>query len=299
MLLAYNLTGVQLALAAGVPPRVLPISAFPPARGPAVDVTTELRPAVAVDPAHGVAGGLTGANYVDLQVQVTAGSVAFEWTHGPEYLTTGLVVPGPAPGIHAGTHLTGAGDPLAVSTTTATDNNTGLYLAERFDAPAAGGTNYVGQYAPGGVIDDAVGPFTAFFPPRNIQVVLGAGGVNPVTVTVDGLDYKGDPIPIVFTCTGPGTYQLPNVVHSVTRVRATPDPGGTLDIQTGDGFGLPSGFDSIQKLVVGGTVEAPSAVHLASGGFVPTTVPNGVLNYIVRYKASHLHTQAAHGHNIV
>lgn len=124
-LLAFNLTGTALALAAGKPvPPILPASTSPPARGPAYDVTSELRPNLTVDPAHGKAGGLTGANYVAIQVQVTAVSIALEWTGDPEYLTTGLTVPGPSPGAHAATHKTAGGtDLLTIAGTTAANSS--------------------------------------------------------------------------------------------------------------------------------------------------------------------------------
>lgn len=80
-LLAFNLTGAAVTLAAGNPVRDIPASAAPPARGAAVNVTSELR-------------GLTGANYTALQAQVTAGTLQFEWTAEPEYDVTNLVIYG-------------------------------------------------------------------------------------------------------------------------------------------------------------------------------------------------------------
>jgi len=87
-LLAYNLTGAPLSLAAGNPVVPdLPASAAPPARGPAVNVTAELQ-------------NLTGPDYVALQAQVDAGDVAFAWDGYPNYETPGLETDSP---------LTGAG----------------------------------------------------------------------------------------------------------------------------------------------------------------------------------------------
>lgn len=77
-LYAYNKTGSPLALAAGGV--TLPASASPPARGPAINVTAELK-------------SLSGANYTSLQAQVTAGSVDFEWSLSAEYSTTNLTIP--------------------------------------------------------------------------------------------------------------------------------------------------------------------------------------------------------------
>jgi len=78
-LLAYNKTAAPLALAAGVPVVTLPASASADARGPAFNVTSELK-------------GLTAPQYAALQAQVAAGDVDYEWTTLPEYNTYTLVV---------------------------------------------------------------------------------------------------------------------------------------------------------------------------------------------------------------
>jgi hypothetical protein len=111
-LLAFNITGAPATLAAGNPARTLPASASPPGRGKPVDVTSELRPNLTVDPANGKAGGLTGANVTAIQEQ--AASIVLEWTSDPEYLTDALVVSGPTAGLHAPTHNAGGGDVLAI-----------------------------------------------------------------------------------------------------------------------------------------------------------------------------------------
>lgn len=100
-LFAYNLTGVPVALAAGSPVVTLPASVAPPARGTTYNVTSELRPSLAVDPVNGKAGGVEAAGFALIQqAQVTGGLIALEWTSDPEYLTTGLLVGGPVPGPH-------------------------------------------------------------------------------------------------------------------------------------------------------------------------------------------------------
>lgn len=65
-LLAYNLTGLPLTLAAGNPPRDLP------ADGSAMNVTAELQ-------------GLAPADYDAIQVQVVALEVRLDWTGAPEF----------------------------------------------------------------------------------------------------------------------------------------------------------------------------------------------------------------------
>jgi len=112
-LVVYNLTGSPVSLAAGNPVRSIPASGSPPSCGPGVDVTSELRPSTAVDPANGVTGGLDAADYSALQAQV--GSLAFEWTRDPEYLTSGLSVGGPTAGVHATSHQNGGSDEVSVA----------------------------------------------------------------------------------------------------------------------------------------------------------------------------------------
>jgi hypothetical protein len=99
-LFAYNITGAPVTLAAGTPTIILPGCVAPPARGPAYNVTSELRPDLAVDPVNGKAGGVGFSGFTALQAQLTANQIELEWTSDAEYLTTGLVIGGPAPGPH-------------------------------------------------------------------------------------------------------------------------------------------------------------------------------------------------------
>lgn len=114
-LLAYNKTTSPLVLAAGNPAPTLPASPSGGTRGVAYNVTGELRPDTTVDNINGVSGGLLGADFTAIQVQVTAGDVDFEWTSSPEYLTTGLTIGGPSAGSHASSHENGGGDEISVA----------------------------------------------------------------------------------------------------------------------------------------------------------------------------------------
>jgi len=78
-LLAYNLTTAPLLLAAGAPSVTLPPSASAGSRGPAFNVTGELK-------------GLLSPPFALLQAQVAAGQVQYEWSALPEYNTFSLVV---------------------------------------------------------------------------------------------------------------------------------------------------------------------------------------------------------------
>jgi len=78
-LLAYNLTIAPLPLAAGVPIAVLPASASAGSRGPALNVTSELK-------------GQLAPAFALLQAQVALGQVQYEWTGLPEFSTFSLIV---------------------------------------------------------------------------------------------------------------------------------------------------------------------------------------------------------------
>jgi hypothetical protein len=78
-LLAYNLTILPLALPGVVPPTSLPARLPAEARGPALNVTGELKT-------------LTAIQFGALQLQVDAGSVEYHWTGTEEYPTPGLTV---------------------------------------------------------------------------------------------------------------------------------------------------------------------------------------------------------------
>jgi hypothetical protein len=324
-LLAYNKTTSPVTLGAGSPTVILPPSLVPGARGKAFDVTAELWPNLTVDPAHGRTGGLTGANYATLQAQVTAGSVEYAWTHQPEYSVGALTVTGPVPGSHASTHKTGGGDVLAVASHTtgasAASGTTGITSTaagsshshsvasatpgitvakmreqQHFGALAAPGTNYVGQYAGGaGAIDDSVGPFTRFLPPRTIQIAVGVGGV-PTEYTIDGLDQDGNPLEEVIIAAGAGIVQGTKAFLLINRVRSDVDPIGTTDVQTGNGFGLGTAAFDIYALGVDGVYEAIASADTATGTVIPTTVPNSIHTYDVQYRVLPTASQAAHDH---
>jgi len=78
-LLAYNLTTAPLPLAAGVPIATLPASASAGSRGPALNVTGELK-------------GQLAPAFALLQAQVAAGNVQYEWTGLPEFDVFTLLV---------------------------------------------------------------------------------------------------------------------------------------------------------------------------------------------------------------
>ena len=120
-LIAYNLTGSPVALAAGTPIVTLPASSNPPNKGPAVNVTSELRPNATVDPTNGITGGVAAAGFTAIQAQVAAGTIALEWTGEAEYLTGALISGGPSPsfqGSAAVAVFTQSGQPTATDTLT-------------------------------------------------------------------------------------------------------------------------------------------------------------------------------------
>jgi hypothetical protein len=95
-------------------------------------------------------------------------------------------------------------------------------------------TNYLAQIAAGAAID-TTGPFTEFTPTRLPQIVLGAGGANPVVYTLTGLDIiTGEEFAQTITAAGAGTYKAASPMAIVTRLESDIDPLGTTDLQAGD-----------------------------------------------------------------
>lgn len=81
---AYNKTTAPLALAA-TSSTTLPASPSVSTRSAPVNVTSELRPGLAVDPQKGISGGLTNADFDAIQDQINAGEIEIEWTGIPEF----------------------------------------------------------------------------------------------------------------------------------------------------------------------------------------------------------------------
>ena len=279
-LLCFNTTGAPITmLVTGV---VIPLSPSPANRGPAVNVTSEMRPNLTVDPARGKTGGLTGANFVTISGQA---GLAFEWTQDVEYLTTGLTVNGGTAGVpsaHASTHKSIGGDPLVVQTIT-TQHSEEHKLA-------TAGTAYHAAYTAGAPISDAVGPWTMPFPRRTVQVVLAGGGANPVVVTVAGTAPDGTVVSDAISCAGVGTYEGTKAFDTITSVSSNVDPLANTTLNTGKGFGTVVPFVALQALGVSGVLEAAASNHAASGTVVPTTSPDGTKSFAVRYTATHVHT---------
>lgn len=86
-LLVQNITGVPITLAIANGP-VVSSSTNPPSPGLALNVTSECRPDLTVDPAAGHVGGLTALDFSALAAQT---GLVFKWTGPVEYLTDVLV----------------------------------------------------------------------------------------------------------------------------------------------------------------------------------------------------------------
>lgn len=88
-LFVFNTTGAPITMA--VTAVVVPASSSPGERGPAVNVTSEMRANLTADPVRGKTGGLSAANYATIAAQT---DLEFEWSGTAEYLTPGLPVTG-------------------------------------------------------------------------------------------------------------------------------------------------------------------------------------------------------------
>lgn len=153
-------------------------------------------------------------------------------------------------------------------------------------------TNYVAQYAGGAAIDDAVGPFTRLYPERTVMVVGGAGTVA-CDVTIDGINARTGAADqeVIAHAGGATTAQGDKAWRTITRVRSSVDPVGTLDIRAGAGVYLGGAVTSINAVGVDGAYEAPAASSSAAEGVARfTTLPNGTRRYDVAYVITHSHT---------
>ena len=102
-------------------------------------------------------------------------------------------------------------------------------------------TNYVAQIAAGSPIN-STGPFTTFTPTRVPQIVLGAGGANPVVYTITGTAVEDDTKTqtVTVTATGPGTYVSTKAFSAITSLTSDVNPAGTTDLQAGDTWVWPA-----------------------------------------------------------
>lgn len=169
---------------------------------------------------------------------------------------------------------------------TITDASLRRWLVLPLRAP---GTNIVSQYAAGAIINDTTGPFVMTLPTRTIRCVLGVGGANPVSVTITGTDYAGNPLTETIVCTGAGTYEGEKAFDAVSKVQTNVDPGGTLDVRTGLGVGLGVPMTALVGMSVDGTVESAASVDVNSATVVPTTTPNSSKVFAFLYTSGHNH----------
>lgn len=164
--------------------------------------------------------------------------------------------------------------------------------------PSAPGVAVVPQYTGAAPINDSVGPFLMQIPRRTCRIVLGVGGANPVNFHITGVLLGGQVVTEDIVATGPGTYEGYLAFGEVTSFTSDETPVGTVDLQTGKGFGiclLPvTSVD--QSIGVDGVVE--QAVYFSSNALtiVPVTAPNGTRVFTYRVVWSHIHTTPAHTH---
>lgn len=286
-LLCYNITPVPVPLAASNPPvPTIPPTIGPPgSRGPAVNVTSELR-------------GLTPPDYTALEIQ-RPGTFEYEWTDDPEYSTVPLIVGGPVPGAHAATHATAAGDPVTVDAGLAgalvgdPGHSHSLIsnwvFHETFVAPEAPGTVLLT------ILENVPGPVAPTAQPghpRTLQVSFPAGweGGN---VTVDGFNMSGGIISEIFLA-APGA-TVPGFSNFSTIVGATNSaPGGAgpdaATVETAGTLIVAGEFDAavaaFTKLSVDAADEPFAGVDLIRHHFTPTSPPDGSRIYEVWYYQS-------------
>lgn len=154
----------------------------------------------------------------------------------------------------------------------------GRSSASKVLAVSLSATNYLTQIAAGAAIDSA-GPFTAFSPTRVPQIVLGAGGANPVVYTITGTSISdGAVITETITATGAGTYKSTKPFGTITRLQSDVNPLGTTDLQAVDTYVDPAP----RAMLV--TLAGNVACQLADDSAVATItgVPAGQNDWRVR-----------------
>ena len=323
-LLAFNKTTTALPLAKGNPIRTLPASLSPGVRGPAFNVTSELR-------------GLSNSDYAALQVQVAAGSCEYEWTGDKEYTTATLVTTGLTPGAHASTHRAAGADSLSVSSATqasAAGNaavsvsdsghthasssvsdgghthsatvtamriaaHVGVPVPLAADAPASVATLMAAVLPADGAQIVAVQPDV----PRKIQVEVLLGPSTTGDVTVAGLDPSGAVITETFSIAAIALLKSAKAYSKITAITMANVTGaaGTVGIGPAIDLGVPlsqvpagSGV-VVFKAACDGADEAVGVVDAAAGTIAPTTAPNGVHDYDFWYTYSVTPTAPATG----
>jgi hypothetical protein len=280
---------------------VLPPSLAPPFRGPAVNVTAELRPDVSVDPANGVVGGLIPPMYTAIMGQVAGGLVAIEWTADPEYLTPTLITGGPAPGPHGTDHSPGGVDPvpLIVDAESATVNMTSQAFHETYVNVEASATSK------GTIAENVAGPVAPTGQPshpRVLEVVFPAGwsGGN---VIVSGVLADGTSSSETFV-SAPGTTVVGVRAFATITDFTNSAPGGdgadSATVRTSTAIGASAGINpfTFYKLSVDGVDEAFSTTDGTNGTWTPTTAPNGLREYEVWYRYAHGHSPNPHSHTL-
>jgi len=277
-LICYNITGAPVILAAGNPPRTIPPSPAPPARGPGVNVTSELN-------------GLAFPDYFALELQ-RFGTLVYEWSGDPEFVVVPLNVFGVVPGPHAPTHVTAGTDALSI-------DGYGLNQVwkETIIAPEAEGTLL------GSIDQSDAGPVAVVIQPghpRTLRVSFPAAWAGG-DITVNGFDSAGGIISDLFVVPGalPATVGGSTAFSTVSNIE-NPGAGGApinlATVETGPAFQLGANFylplSTFTKLSVDSVDEAFTFVDLSRHTWIPTTPPNGSRIYEVwAYQSfGHSHT---------
>lgn len=212
-------------------------------------------------------------------------------TRAPE-LPAGAIAAGRLVSVHEGTNAgvlyqvtnTEAASVVGTNNLTVGALGTATIARRQYYGVLLANLNYVAQYAAGAAIDDAVGPFTRYHSPRTVMVVAGAGAVAH-DITIDGINPRtGAADSEVIAISAAGTFQGAKAWRTITRVRSSIDPGGTINIRAGAGVYLGSAVTSIDAVGVSEVYEAPAAASSAAEGVVVfATVPNGTRTFVVDF----------------
>ena len=171
--------------------------------------------------------------------------------------------------------------------------NTTQHFEHDWGAIAAPGTAIHAQVAAGAPLNVTTA-FTLPFPRRTCEIILGAGGANPVVYTITGTAVDGSTITDMISAAGPGTYQGAKAFETITSLTSNIDPAGTTDLKTGNGVACAQPFDALDVFAINDVAVAAASSDGASGTIVPnpSTPPDGTRRFSARVSRAHTHNLA-------
>jgi hypothetical protein len=142
--------------------------------------------------------------------------------------------------------------------------------------------NLHAQIAAGAPLNITDGWLPMPVPSRAPRISMGPGTV-PCVLTLTGKRF-GVTKQIVFNVTGEGDYDADIVLDENTSLVSNIDPGGTVDVKTGLGWGLPNPANDAEQYAIDGVAGTPNLDWLTGSVRIsPASPPDGVKAYVITY----------------